>query len=399
MAFEAEIAGLSRALTHRSTPLIDPGSNPAFARVAESVRSSRVLVVGGAGSIGATVVTALARLRPSALAIVDLDENGLADLVRDLRSGSYELPSGFQTSAIDFGGPALRQVLRASEPFDVILNLAAMKHVRSERDAVTLQRMIDTNVRSVADLFAAANEHGVRRVFSVSSDKAVNPQSLMGATKRWMEKVVVASGGTSARFANVAFSKGSLPRAILQRLDRGEPIAAPDNVSRYFITHDEAADICLLAAFDAEAGKIIVPQLDPADHAVSMVEVAESILAARGLRPLRCSSDLEAKDAMRMRPADADWWPCQFEPADTGGEKDMEELHYSNEHADRSRYAGVTVVAPAPASTGFVDESLLRFVGACSDAVWDKKKFVAAIADAVPELSHSGIEASLDQKM
>jgi FlaA1/EpsC-like NDP-sugar epimerase len=270
-----------------------------------------------------------------------------------------------------------------------------MKHVRSERDAVTLQRMIDTNVRAVADLCDAA---GDTRVFSVSSDKAVNPHSLMGATKRWMEKVVVAAGGTSARFANVAFSKGSLPRAILQRLELGEPVAAPSNVSRYFITHEEAADICLLAAFEAGDREFIVPRLDVAAHAVSMVEVATEVLAASGLTPRLCASEAEAKAAMKSRPADADWWPCLFEPADTGGEKDMEELLYATEGADE-RYPGVTVVTPEAQDAAWAAKSLEAFRGASDAAKWDKAAFVSAIAAAVPELQHSGIEASLDQKM
>jgi FlaA1/EpsC-like NDP-sugar epimerase len=389
-----EIDTLSRTLTHRARPLMDP-ADPALARVREKVRESRVLVIGGAGSIGGTVVTALAAMRPAALTVVDLDENGLADLVRELRSGSYDLPVRFSTSAVDFGGPALRQILLRDGPFDAILNLAAMKHVRSERDAVTLQRMIDTNVRAVADLCEAAGE---TRVFSVSSDKAVNPHSLMGATKRWMEKVVVAAGGTSARFANVAFSKGSLPRAILQRLERGEAIAAPDNVSRYFITHEEAADICLLAAFEAGDREFIVPRLDVAAHAVSMVEVATEVLKARGLAPWLCSGEAEAKEAMKSRPTDAGWWPCLFEPADTGGEKDMEELLYATEGADE-RYPGVTVVTPEPQDAGWVAKSLSAFRAASGTGKWDKAAFVAAIVTAVPELQHSGIEASLDQKM
>jgi FlaA1/EpsC-like NDP-sugar epimerase len=389
-----EIDTLSRTLTRRARPLVDP-ADPALAHVRERVRESRVLVIGGAGSIGGTVVTALAAMRPTALTVVDLDENGLADLVRELRSGSFDLPARFSTSAVDFGGPALRQILLRDGPFDAILNLAAMKHVRSERDAVTLQRMIDTNVRAVAELCEVAGE---TRVFSVSSDKAVKPHSLMGATKRWMEKVVVAAGGTSARFANVAFSKGSLPRAILQRLERGEPVAAPDNVSRYFITHEEAADICLLAAFEAGDREFIVPRLDAAAHAVSMVEVATEVLKARGLAPRLCASEAEAKDAMKSRPADAGWWPCLFEPADTGGEKDMEELLYATEGADE-RYRGVTVVTPEPQDTDWVAKSLAAFRAASGAAKWDKAALVDAIATAVPELQHSGIEASLDQKM
>ncbi len=395
----ADIEKLSRLLTRRPEPLVEIDSDPALADIAASIAGSRALVIGGAGSIGSAVVLELCRLGVGALHIVDIDENGLANLVRDLRSGSVEPPASLRTSTIDFGSAAFGQLVEMEPPFDTILNLSALKHVRSERDAYTLQRMIEVNVMSVAALAETAAKNRTPRFFSVSSDKAVYPANLMGATKRWMEKVVAASGGTSARFANVAFSKGALPQAILQRIERGEPVAAPIGVERYFITHQEAAHICLTSAFAAEPGQVVTPGLNASDHAVSMPDMATMILAEFGLEPRLCANAAEAKALAESRSATATWWPCLFEDVDTAGEKELEEFFYEDEAVDRTRHSGLVFVGPVRPDLPGLKLASDAYRTALGAPNWRRSDFADAIRIAVPELAHAASEKSLDDRM
>lgn len=394
-----DIDRLSRLLTRRSDPLLDVGGDSALAPVASSISGCQALVIGGAGSIGSAVATELCRLGAGALHIVDIDENGLANLVRDLRSGAFDLPASFRTSVVDFGSPGFARLLASEAPFDVVLNLSALKHVRSERDAFTLQRMIEVNVMNVAALAEQLSGRGSGRLFSVSSDKAVYPANLMGATKRWMEKVVAGAGGTSARFANVAFSKGALPQAVLQRLERNEPIAAPMGVERYFITHQEAAHICLVSAFGGRPGEVVAPGLSASEHAVSMTDMVAMILSERGLEPRLCETEAEAKALAADRPADAAWWPCLFEQVDTAGEKELEEFFYPDEAVDRSRHPGIAFAGPVRPEPDALRAASDLYRDAVAAPVWKREAFADAIGRAVSELAYAAAAKSLDDRM
>src|SRR5262249_9574899 len=225
-------------------------------------------------------------------------------------------------------------------PFQTMFNFAALKHVRSERDPFSLMRMIETNVFAVEDLRDSAASCGAR-LFSVSSDKAVFPSSLMGATKRWMEKVLAEplnAACASARFANVAFSNGSLLHAIFERLEQRQPVAAPDHIRRYFISHTEAAELCLLAGFLGRRAEIFVPRLDPARDSLLLDEAARRVLAFRGLEAAPCASEAEAKSSPLLAQTATRRWPCFFSPSDTTGEKDLVELLYADEAVDTSQF-------------------------------------------------------------
>jgi FlaA1/EpsC-like NDP-sugar epimerase len=362
---------------------------------------ARVLVIGAAGSIGSAAVKTLASLRPAALVLVDLNENGLADLVRVLRSGPFDVPHDFATSVVALGTPGFERFLVEAGPFDVILNFAALKHVRSERDAFSLMRMIETNVFAVADLIRSAARPGVR-IFSVSSDKAVSPANLMGATKRWMERVLAEpcqAVCTSARFANVAFSNGSLLHAFIERLEKRQPIAAPDNVQRYFISHGEAAELCLLAAFLGGRAEVFVPRLDPARDSLLLDEVARRFLAFHGLEARLCASEDEAKSSPLLADASSCAWPCFFSPSDTSGEKDHEELLYHDESVDTQRFAAVDVVQCRPHPHGVLAAAKAAIADVAARSDWPKDKLVAAVERAVPELQHLELNRSLDSKL
>jgi FlaA1/EpsC-like NDP-sugar epimerase len=330
-----------------------------------------------------------------------MNENGLADLVRALRAGPYRLPEDFATSVAMFGTPGLERFLWAAGPFQAIFNFAALKHVRSERDPFSLMRMIETNVFAVEDLGRSAASRGAR-LFSVSSDKAVFPSSLMGATKRWMERVLAEPSNAacaSARFANVAFSNGSLLHAILERLEQRQPVAAPDNIRRYFISHTEAAELCLLAGFLGRSAEIFVPRLDPARDSLLLDEAARRVLAFRGLEAAPCASEAEAKSSPLLAQTAPRRWPCFFSPSDTSGEKDHEELHYADEAIDASRFDAINVVRSDPSPHRRLAEARKAIETIASQDRWPKASIVDAIRHAVPELRHLELNQSLDNKL
>jgi FlaA1/EpsC-like NDP-sugar epimerase len=363
--------------------------------------AARVLVIGASGSIGSAAVKLIALLKPAALVLVDLNENTLADLVRVLRSGRCALPEDFSTSVVALGTPAFTRFLAASGPFQVIFNFAALKHVRSERDPFSLMRMITTNALAVEDLAHEASHWG-SRLFSVSTDKAVFPTSLMGATKRWMERVLAEPSNaicTSARFANVAFSDGSLLNAILDRLSQRQPVAAPDNVRRYFMSHTEAAELCLLAGFFGGRGEIFVPKLDPERDLLRLDEAARRILKYKGFEAEPCTSEMEARTSYLLSQGNPRRWPCYFSPADTAGEKDHEELLYSDEAVDNSRYKSIAVVGSKPLPSGFLAETRRAIEAIAAQDQWSKPDVVEAIRKAVPELRHLDLSRSLDSKL
>jgi FlaA1/EpsC-like NDP-sugar epimerase len=396
-------ACLSAMLTGRSEPWFAADLRAHQRAVTGAVHRSRFLVIGGAGSIGAVFVRLLAGMSPRALGIVDIDENGLADLVRDLRSSSIPLPKDVTTVVAALGSRAFERFFMSGKRWDVVLNFAALKHVRSERDPYSLMRMIEVNVLGLEKLIALAEQRGTNRLFSVSSDKAVAPTNLMGATKRWMELLLAVPRRnmicSSARFANVAFSKGGLPRAFLDRLAKRQPLAAPDDVRRYFISHQEAAQLCLLSSLLAEAGEIFVPRLDAKRHALSMDEAARRVLRYHGLAAYPCGSADMAVHHPALREVNAGVWPCWFSPSDTSGEKAIEELWTDNETRDQSRFESLAIIHPTAAPPGHLVEARERVLAVARASRWEKGDLAAAIKLAVPELRHREENRSLDDKL
>ncbi len=371
-------------------------------KLLDTARAARILVVGAAGSIGSAFVRALLDFEPREIALLDIDENGLADLVRDLRSGGYRVPERFSTAVIGLGTLALARFLGEHGPFDIVLNFAALKHVRSERDPFSLMRMIETNVLGVAELLGEASR-GTNRLFSVSSDKAVWPSSLMGATKRWMEVVLAQPGVgpicTSARFANVAFSAGSLLSAFLDRLHKRQPIAAPSNVRRFFISHGEAAQLCLLAAFLGGRQEVFLPRLDAARDAISLDEVACRVLSFHGFKPLRCAGPEEALHFQFDGAVGGEFWPCYFAPSDTSGEKELEELSYPAEPVERSRFENAVVARLASSNRAALATAGEAVARLAQETRWRKEPMIEIIRSVVPELRHVERHASLDEKL
>jgi FlaA1/EpsC-like NDP-sugar epimerase len=362
------------------------------------VGGSRILVVGAGGSIGAAFVRELARYRPAVLHLVDINENSLVEAIRDLRSGP-DVPEGEIASfSVDFSQPEFTRLHAFHGPYDYFLNFSALKHVRAERDPFSLMRMLDVNVRALWDFLEGAQ---LKRAFSVSTDKSVRPANLMGASKHLMEKALFARDGavaTSARFANVAFSAGSLLESFGNRLAKGQPIAATADVRRYFISHEEAGQLCLLAAFLGGCREVFIPRLDAAHDTKTFAEIAEIFLRHSGFATRRCHSEDEARQ-LAARGDFQKGWPCFFHDADTTGEKDEEEFCRRDDVLDTRRFQGLAVVCervPDRLAVAAFMEGLARLR---TEPKWDKQTIVDLIAAFVSDLQHKERHRSLDERM
>ena len=428
----------------------------------EALSGKRIAVVGAAGSIGSAVVKTLLRFAPGALALIDLSENNLVELVRDLRStDGLRLPAEFSTLPIGLGSVEFARYFAESKPFDYFLNLSAIKHVRTERDVYCLVRMIDTNVLFLHE-FLSRNPYRFKKVFSVSSDKATNPANLMGATKMIMEKALLARSDdqpfSTARFANVAFSDGSLPFGFLQRIAKRQPLSAPNDVRRYFISHQEAGELCVLSCALGENRDVLFPHLAQGLDETTFAEIARDLLAELGYRAVECASEEEAKwgkgdgrwemgegrrgagdrgqesgvrgqetgdrgqgsgdrgqeTGDRSQAADLRSpisnlqsansprrpWPCYFFRSDTTGEKEFEEFFAQGERLVLDRFRRVGVVQQEKgADAQALEEFLAFFRAAKGDPRVDKSQYVREIQKLVPTLRHEEKGKNLDQKM
>lgn len=368
--------------------------------ISARVQSARVLVVGAAGSIGAAFVKEVLGFRPEALHLVDTSENGLVEVVRDLRSSVSAVPEDFKALPIPMGSPEFGAFVSSEEPYDAVLNFAALKHVRSEKDPFSLMRMAYTNVIALESLLEQVAPTAPGKVFSVSTDKAVRPESAMGATKALMEGLLISYADrvpvSSARFANVTFSAGSLLESFFLRLAKKQPIAAPADVKRYFISHQEAAELCLLAAFVGGNREIFLPRLDAGRHLLTFSEIAELYLDTQHLQPFRCDTEDEAK----LRAAKGDFpvgtWPCFFYRSHTTGEKVVEEFYASDEDPDWSRFEAIGVVSASVRSLEAVRTAVDRLATLRASGSWSKSSIIDVLGGAVPEFHHEEKSRSLD---
>ena len=372
--------------------------------VRDAIAGARILVIGAAGSIGCAFVTQLIPYRPGALHLVDVSENNLVEVVRDLRSSSPALPEDFRTFPVAVGSEEFERLLAAQRDYDYVVNFSALKHVRSEKDPFSLMRMYNTNVLYVKRLLEALAGMKVRKHFSVSSDKAANPANIMGATKIFMERILLAYSEkvafSTARFANVAFSDGSLLYGFLQRLAKRQPFSAPYDVKRYFISHEEAGQLCLLSCFLGENRDIYFPKLDEGSDLLTFSEIAVLVLEAYGLDPDLCASEDAAKEKAARMGDGARYWPCYFFASDTTGEKPYEEFYTAANRVNLDRYRNVGVISQPPwTDMDRIDRALAAFEDIRRKPHWRKEDMVEAIRIIVPELKHEEKYRNLDQKM
>ena len=371
--------------------------------VDEAVAGGRFLVVGGAGSIGAAVVRELFKRSPRALHVVDISENNLVELVRDLRSSIGYIDGDFRTFALDAGSPEYAAMVEACGPYDAVLNFSALKHVRSEKDPYTLMRMIEVNIFNTTRTAAQAVAMGAGKYFCVSTDKASNPVNMMGASKRIMEMFLMRTSESipisTARFANVAFSDGSLPHAWTQRLLKRQPIAAPDDVRRYFVTGQEGAILCLMSTFLGDNRDIFFPKLSEKLHLERFSEIARRFVRLRGYEPHECDSEDEARGRAAELIATGRW-PCYFFTSDTTGEKDFEEFYTDSENVDWDRFHEVGVVRN---DLGWDEPTLGHFeqrIAALRAAgAWSKADLVELFNRTLGAFAHKETFKYLDDRM
>ncbi|MFY8272916.1 UDP-N-acetylglucosamine 4,6-dehydratase [Pseudoalteromonas sp. SSDWG2] len=390
-------------LVHRSQPLFSNDLQAFADELSDKVAQSRFLVLGGAGTIGQAVSKEIFKRQPKALHIVDISENNMVELVRDIRSSLGYIKGDFQTFALDIGSVEYQAFINAMPHYDYVLNLSALKHVRSEKDPFTLMRMINTNIfNTESTLRQAINSHA-QKYFSVSTDKAANPVNMMGASKRIMEMFLMRGSEnipvSMARFANVAFSDGSLLHGFNQRLLKAQPLVAPSDIKRYFVTPEESGQLCLMSCLLGDNRDIFFPKLSDELHLLTFSEIAQAYLQQRGYEPVLCESEQQARELAETLPQQGKW-PCLFTQSDTTGEKDIEEFYTHTETLDMSRFEDLGIVK----NNANYDTDELEYFTEQINAMkqkghWQKVDLVELFCHLMPEFSHAEVGKYLDGKM
>lgn len=367
------------------------------------VKNSRFLVLGGAGSIGQAVVKEIFKRNPLKLHVVDISENNLVELVRDIRSDFGYINGDFQVFALDIGSEEYDSFIESDGKYDYVLNLSALKHVRSEKDPFTLMRMINVNILNTDKTIKQSISHNVKKYFCVSTDKAANPVNMMGGSKRIMEMFLAKRSKdiaiSTARFANVAFSDGSLLHGFNQRIQKRQPIVAPNDIKRYFVIPKESGELCLMSCVFGENGDIFFPKLSEDLHLITFSEIAEKYLKNLGYNPYLCSNEDEGRDLAKVLPAQGKW-PCLFLPSDTTGEKDFEEFFTEKEVLDMDRFINLGVVKNNLEvdydKINYFEDTIHQFKKKGS---WTKKELVDLFNYMIPNFDHKEKGKYLDAKM
>lgn len=373
------------------------------AQLKDIVSSSSFLVLGGAGSIGQAVTKEIFKRNPKKLHVVDISENNMVELVRDIRSSFGYINGDFQTFALDIGSVEYDAFIKADGQYDYVLNLSALKHVRSEKDPFTLMRMIDVNVFNTDKTIQQSIEAGVKKYFCVSTDKAANPVNMMGASKRIMEMFLMRRSEqidiSTARFANVAFSDGSLLHGFNQRIQKRQPIVAPNDIKRYFVTPQESGELCLMSCIFGENGDIFFPKLSEALHLITFSDIAVKYLAQQGYEPYLCSSEDEARELAHSLPGQGKW-PCLFTSSDTTGEKDFEEFFTDKEVLDMVRFENLGVIKNKIAYQKELITLFEQQIEAFKkEQAWNKEQIVELFHKMIPGFGHKETGKYLDSKM
>lgn len=367
------------------------------------VSSSTFLVIGGAGSIGQAVTKEIFKRNPQKLHIVDISENNLVELVRDIRSSYGYIDGDFQTFALDVGSFEYDAFIEADGKYDYVLNLSALKHVRSEKDPFTLMRMIDVNVLNTEKTLLQSIANGTKKYFCVSTDKAANPVNMMGASKRIMEMFLMRRSLdiniSTARFANVAFSDGSLLHGFNQRIQKRQPIVAPQDIKRYFVTPKESGELCLMSCIFGENRDIFFPKLSESLHLISFAEIAIKYLEQLGYEAYLCSSEDEARLLSETLPSQGKW-PCLFTDSDTTGEKDFEEFFTENETLDMAKFNNMGVIKNKPLFDNDLLNEFVQYIDGRKLAKnWTKEQVVTIFYKLIPDFGHKVTGKYLDGKM
>lgn len=405
---------ISQYVTERPDSMFVPDIEANKEFLTKEIKGKKICVIGGAGSIGSSFIKAVLRFKPKSVVVIDLNENGLAELVRDVRStyGLY-VPEEFRCYTLNFADPIFERIFREEKGFDIVANFSAHKHVRSEKDRYSVQALIENNDIKAKKLMDLLTVYPPKHFFCVSTDKAANPVNIMGASKRIMEDLVMAYNQhfkvTTARFANVAFSNGSLPDGWIHRIQKQQPLAAPSDVKRYFVSPEESGQICMLACILGRPGEVFFPKLGE-DQMLTFSSICDNFIKVQGFEKDPCSSDEEAKQkAAALDYSDSQLsslnsqplkYPTVYFKSDTTGEKAFEEFYVPGEKIDMQRFISLGVVEQTARHN--MDEVNTFFENL--EAIFHKEDFtkaqvVDAIKEFIPNFVHEEKGKNLDQKM
>lgn len=394
---------ISKYVTKRPESMFRQDIEANFDKLEEKIGNKSVLVIGGAGSIGSSFIKAILPFRPAALTVVDTNENALAELTRDLRStkGMY-VPEDYITYPMDFSSPVFEKMFRSRNGFDIVGNFSAHKHVRSEKDIYSIEALLQNNVLHAKHLLDLLSEFPPEEYFCVSTDKAANPVNIMGASKRLMEDVIFSYSDKfpvkTARFANVAFSNGSLPAGFLARIQKLQPLSAPSDVRRYFVSPEESGQICLLSCMLGENRAIFFPKLNEAQM-MTFDAIGTELLKEHGYDVLECASDAEAIEKAEDLKNGSRLYPVHYSASDTSGEKSFEEFVTDEETADYDRYKSLGVITGKSIPDKNRVDKLFRNLNAVFASCASKEKVVQIIKEYLPNFEHIETGKSLDGKM
>jgi len=391
------------AMIGRDQELFGPDIQKLENTLKDIVSGSRFLVIGGAGTIGQAVTREIFKREPNALHVVDISENNMVELVRDIRSTIGYGFGDFRTFAIDCGGLEFEALMAVQGPYDYVFNLSALKHVRSEKDPYTLMRMIMVNVFNTVKTLRLAKDSGAKKYFCVSTDKAANPVNMMGASKRIMEMFMmresVSQNISMARFANVAFSDGSLLHGFNNRFAKSQPFSAPNDVRRYFVTQQESGELCLLSGLLGDNRDVFFPKLSEKLNLITFSDIARKYLRQHGYEPYECATESEARDRAEEL-IKKKQWPCYFFKSDTTGEKDFEEFFTEAENLDMTRFQTVGVIQN---DAKFDDHKLIEFMDGIealrANGIWAKEDIIKLYFGLLPDFAHKETGKYLDQRM
>ncbi len=367
------------------------------------ISDSSFLVIGGAGSIGQAVTREIFYRDPKVLHVVDISENNMVELVRDIRSTIGYRSGDFRTFALDSGSIEFEVLMAKEGPYDYVFNLSALKHVRSEKDPFTLMRMVMVNIINTIKTIKLIRDMGAKKYFCVSTDKAANPVNMMGASKRIMEMFLMRESLTQtismARFANVAFSDGSLLHGFNQRFAKQQPLSAPNDIRRYFLTPQESGELCLLSGLLGGNRDILFPKLSEKLHLITFSEIAQKFLNYHGYEVFECNSEDEARGKAKKL-ISTKKWPCYFFSTDTTGEKDIEEFYTNDEILDMTRFDAIGIICNQPNFDEIkLDEFLDGIDSLRSNKSWNKGDIISLYFELLPEFAHIETGKYLDQRM
>lgn len=395
---------ISKSVIFRSGSMFAEDIENNKEKLSQEIKGKSICVIGGAGSIGSSFIKAVLRFEPASVVVIDLNENGLAELVRDVRStqGLF-CPDEFRCYTLNFADPIFERIFREEKGFDIVANFSAHKHVRSEKDKYSVQALIENNDIKAKKLMDLLCVYPPKHFFCVSTDKAANPVNIMGASKRIMEDLVMAYNRyfkvTTARFANVAFSNGSLPDGWLYRMRKKQPLAAPSDVKRYFVSLEESGQICMLACILGKGGEVFFPKLGE-EQMLTFSSICDSFVKAEGLQKVECGSDEEAKKFAAQMTYESESYPVVYFKSDTTGEKAYEEFYVPGEKIDLQRFQALGVVEETSRrEMSEIDAFFCELETIFAEDNFTKNQVVEAIKRFIPNFQHEEKGKNLDQKM